>query len=228
MRQIEKQTEPEAFIAWKKANKYNINRLATDKDKTGDDLWKLLPSSLSKDAVAYDYCKELLRQSLVTEQFHLCCYCNSEIKGLPLDTKVEHFLPKETYKEKAFHYGNLFAACNGGERVRPVELSCDSHKGYKDPKKDNILSPLLENVHSHFSYKENGEIIGKTNEGKNAIHFLNLACKRLNLSRKAVIEDYIYDESKDIQELIEEVSTPVNGKLQPFCMAILDILYCYR
>ncbi len=225
MRQINKQEEPIDFIKWKTANQLAITHLENEK---GDKLWDLLPSSLSKEVVENDYSKELLRQSLVKEQYYLCCYCNASIKGAPLDTKVEHFLPKEKHKHKAFVYQNLLAACNGGERVSPVELSCDSRKGDKDPLEYDIISPLVENVEAHFSYKEDGKIVGKTEQGKNTIQFLNLDCKRLILSRKAVIEEYLYDETNDIQLLISELAYPIEGKLQAFCIAIATVLAQYR
>lgn len=221
---------PNDFLRWKEVNIAQIQLYTDNKEKTGNDLWGILPSSLSKDEVENDYSKELLRESLLKDQFYLCCYCNDTIKGEPLDTKVEHFLPKETYKEKAFEYENLFAACNGGERVKPVELSCDSIKGYKDPteRETEIISPLEKDVHLHFSYKENGEIFHATETGKNTIKHLNLNCKRLVFRRKAVIEEYIYDEEIEIEELIEEALMPINGKLQAFCMAIVNVLENYR
>jgi uncharacterized protein (TIGR02646 family) len=227
MKQIHKQTEPEEFANWKTENETKINE-AIANNISGEDLWGFLPSSLSKDVVINDYCKAQLREVLVKEQYYICCYCNDSIKGEALDTKIEHFLPKETHKDKAFHYPNLLASCNGGERQNSVVLSCDSIKGKKNPLDNDIISPFDVDAHLHFSYKENGKIEGKTEHGKNTVTFLNLDCKRLQLRRKAVIEEYIYDETKEIAELISEVSEVNNGKLQAFCMAIIDVLESYR
>lgn len=229
MKQIEKQNEPIEFIQWKTANQAEISRFISEK-KTGEEIWGKLQSSLSKDSVPNDYSKALLRASLTEEQYYLCCYCNDAIKGDANDTKLEHFLPKEKYKESIFEYVNLFAVCKGGEKdtAKPHILNCDSHKRKNDPLDYDIISPLSDNVHTHFAYRENGEIIGETEQGKNTIHFLNLDCKRLNLRRKAVIEDFIYNEDKDIEELIEEALYPIDGKLQAFCMAIISILESYR
>ena len=230
MKPIHKNIEPDEFVKWKSANQETIDRYNAE-GKKGDVLWELLQSSLGKEIVPDDYSKSQLRDSLIKEQFYLCCYCNATIKGESLDTKIEHYLPKETYREDIFNYQNLLASCNGGERepARPRDLHCDSYKGSKDPSSLLIVNPLVFKVLSHFSYTESGEISGNTEEEKNTILFLNLHCKKLNLLRKAAIEPYIYgDENIDTETLIKEVSEPLNGQLQAFCMAILNVLENYR
>jgi uncharacterized protein (TIGR02646 family) len=227
MRTILKQVEPDGFISWKSANQKNIDRYIAE-GKTGKVIFDLLASNLGKDEAINDYSASQLRRALVEEQFHICCYCNDSIKGESLDTKIEHFLPKETYKEDIFNYSNLLAACNGGERdKKPRSLHCDSYKLSKDPSQFQLVSPFDSDASTHFLFRENGEISGKTPKGKETILFLNLDCKRLNLKRKAVIETYfkILDEDGNIDSLIEE---PIDGKLQAFCIAILSILESYN
>jgi uncharacterized protein (TIGR02646 family) len=228
MRTILKQVEPEGFISWKSANRENIDRFIAE-GKTGDKIWELLPSSLSQEIVPNDYAKSELRDALVKEQFFICCYCNDAIKRKPLDTKIEHFLPKETYKQTIFDYQNLLAACNGGEREpeRPRKLHCDTHKGSRDPSQLQLVSPFDSDASTHFLFRENGEIFGKTPKGKETISFLNLDCPKLNLRRKSAIEMYLYDETEDFGNQIKEVIKPVDGKLQAFCMAVLSVLESY-
>lgn len=227
MRQITKLEEPKAFILWKEAKNETISRYI-EEEKSGDDIWGLLQSSLSKEAVSNDYSKAQLRASLATEQHYICCYCNDTIKAEPLDTKIEHYLPKDAkeHKSKIFEYQNLFAACNGGERVIPRELSCDSHKGHNEPTSE-ILSPLETDPHLHFLYRENGKVEGKTQRGNNTISFFNLDCKRLRLRRKTVFEEYLYDEGSSFSEQILELSQPINGKLKAFCTATISVLEAY-
>jgi uncharacterized protein (TIGR02646 family) len=228
MRTILKQVEPDGFISWKSANQEKIDRYIAE-GKTGDKIWELLPSSLSQEIVPNDYAKSELREALVKEQFFICCYCNDAIKRKLLDTKIEHFLPKETYKQTIFDYQNLLAACNGGEREPERPLHCDSYKLSKDPSQFQLVSPFDSDASTHFLFRENGEISGKTPKGKETISFLNLDCKRLNLRRKIVVETYfkILDEDENIDSLIEEILEPVDGKLQAFCMAVLSVLESY-
>jgi uncharacterized protein (TIGR02646 family) len=229
MRTILKQVEPEGFISWKSANQEKIDRYI-EEGKTGDEIWKEFPSSLSQEIVPNDYAKSELRDALVKEQFFICCYCNDAIKEKPLDTKIEHFLPKETHKQTIFDYQNLLAACNGGERdKKPRSLHCDSYKLSKDPSQFQLVSPLDNDASTHFLFRESGEISGKTPKGKETILFLNLDCPKLNLRRKEAIEMYLYDETFDIETLIEEIIFPnKDGKLQAFCMAILSVLESYN
>jgi uncharacterized protein (TIGR02646 family) len=236
MKHIKKNAEPQGFIDWKAANWEKIKE-KNDNGATGNDLWEILPSSRSAANMPNEYSKADLRTAIASEQFHLCCYCMFGIKAQPSDTKMEHFLPKEVYKpDEVFDYKNLLTACNGGEKTRPVELSCDSEKGAKNPNKENnrIISPLSEDCEKHFDYKENGEIIGLTAEGNTTIKNLNLNCKRLKILRQQVLESYIFDvwqEDMTTNIEIENVLTPYfdgdKSVLQPFCMAIVAVLRHY-
>lgn len=234
MRQVNKNAEPNEFVLWKLANQEKIDRLIAE-EKSGEVLWKEFPSSLSQDVVENDFSKAQLREALVQEQFYICCYCNDSIKGEPLDTKIEHFLPKEKYRDRTFDYQNLLAACNGGEKeadpklLNPRVLHCDSKKDNEDPSQIQLVTPFDIDAHTHFYFTENGEIRSNTQQGKNTITFLNLDCKRLNLRRKKVIETYLYEfETEDINAQIDEISEPINGKLQAFCTAILSVLEKYK
>jgi uncharacterized protein (TIGR02646 family) len=228
MRTILKQVEPDGFISWKSANQGEIDRYIAE-GKTGKEIFGLLHSNLGKDEAISYYSASRLRRVLVEEQFHICCYCNDTIKGESLDTKIEHFLPKETYKEDIFNYLNLLAACNGGERdAKPRALHCDTHKGSKDPSQFQLVSPFDNDSSTHFLFRENGEISGKTLKGKETISFLNLDCSKLNLRRKEAIEMYLYDETEDFETQMKEVIEPVDGKLQAFCIAVLSVLEIYR
>ncbi len=177
MKHINKNAEPQGFIDWKAANWEEIEQ-KNNSGETGKILWNMFPSSHSAQNAPDEYAKVDLRKAIAEEQFYICCYCMVSIKAQPSDTKVEHFLPKETYKpNEVFDYQNLLASCNGGERTKPVELSCDSVKGSKDPQQTPIISPLSEDCELHFDYKGNGEIVGLTELGKATIKNLNLNCK---------------------------------------------------
>ncbi len=229
MKQIHKQPEPQAFIDWKLANKATIDKLIAE-GHSGNDIWDLLPSNPSKDEVENDYYKALLRTALITEQLYLCCYCHDAIQNEGSYAPIEHFLPKETYKDGTFKYTNLFVSCNGGQKepAKPRILHCDTFKGQEDPSLNNIPSPLEAIVETLFIFKENGTISSKTAQGQEAIKFFNLDCARLNLRRKIAIEAYIYNEELSIEELISEVLQVVDEKMIAFCLAIVQVLEHYK
>ena len=234
MKHIRKNAEPQGFIDWKSENWASIEAKHND-GATGALLWDIFPSSRSAINAPNEYSKADLRTAITSEQFYICCYCMAGIKANLLDTKMEHFLPKETYKPtQVFDYQNLLAACNGGEKTRPIELSCDSEKGSKSPNQVIIISPLQEDCEKHFEYKENGEIVGLTDEGTATIENLNLNCKRLIILREKVLQTYVFDVWQEDMETIIEVENVIQpyfdeGKyiLQPFCMAIASVLKCY-
>lgn len=225
MKQIIKRTdEPEKLVVWRVGMQETIDRYISD-GKSGEHIWGLLPSSKSKEELEDEFCKAEFREILVKEQYHLCCYCNFAIKGSPLDTKLEHYLPKELYLNQAFDYYNLFAACDGGthNRVKGEELNCDSHKGKNDPSIKSLCSPLEIGVESHFRFERNGVMSGQTEKGKSTVNFLNLDSKRLRLMRKSAIEDF-YDDEKTAVENLHDAITPFNGRLPSFSTAIAFVL----
>jgi uncharacterized protein (TIGR02646 family) len=232
MKHINKNAEPQGFIEWKKDNWAEIEK-KYNAGASGDELWSILPSNRTKPSAPNEYSKTDLRTAIVTEQFYTCCYCMAAIKGVPLDTRMEHFLPKETYKpNEVFDYQNLLAACD--VTAKPEQQSCDIKKDNKDPNKVTIFSPLQVDCETHFDYKEDGTIIGLTPEGEKTIKNLNLDCSRLRILREKVINAYIIDvweEDMNANIEIENVITPYfDGEkyvLQPFSVAIARILQYY-
>ncbi|MFN7922303.1 MAG: hypothetical protein U0Q16_19530 [Bryobacteraceae bacterium] len=78
--------------------------------------------------------KEELRIALVAEQRGLCCYCLSRIRPERNSMKIEHWLPQSFKqeeldgKQEQLAYGNLLAACLGGEGQPERLQHCDTKK----------------------------------------------------------------------------------------------------
>jgi uncharacterized protein (TIGR02646 family) len=71
--------------------------------------------------------KEQLREALLQEQGHLCCYCMQRIS---IDRmKIEHWASQEDYPEQQLLYKNLLGACLGGEGKSKRQQHCDTRKG---------------------------------------------------------------------------------------------------
>jgi uncharacterized protein (TIGR02646 family) len=234
MKYILKNAVPQGFIDWKISNWTQIEQMYAE-GKTGADLWDLFPSSPSQENRPTEYSKVQFRTALLEEQFYLCAYCNERVRGTALDTKIDHYLPKKIYKPNlVFDYQNLLASCNGGERVVPRELSCDSFKKENDPVQAKIISPLSVDCVTHFDYEVNGVIVGKTEQATKTIQFFNLNCKRLVLLREKAIDAYINENMQMDRLITDEIAglqTPYleNGTLvlNRFCMAIVCVLQNY-
>ncbi len=71
--------------------------------------------------------KDKLREALLAEQGHVCCYCMKRIYAD--DMKIEHWRSQKIYPELSLSYKNMLGACNGNEG-KPKHLQCcDTYKG---------------------------------------------------------------------------------------------------
>lgn len=236
MKHIIKSTTPKLFEQWVNDNLHTINTKIAN-NESGDAIWALLNSSLPPNEYQEPhknyYSKENLRTALITEQGYICCYCIQRIKDAPLHAKIEHFLPKDSYKANTFDYQNLHLACMGGERDAPPRY-CDTYKGNQPT---TIISPLQPNCQEHFTYTEQGNIKPNNNHNidkelaKTTIETLNLNAPALKLLREKTIDTYIYevwtpdmDTQKEITDLL---SINTEGMYEPFCVAIAQVLSYY-
>ncbi len=101
--------------------------------------------------------KEELRQNLLSEQGHICCYC---MKRIPEHTspymKVEHFKCQNNFGAMQLNYSNLFGACTGNEGQPKIKQTCDTKKGDTDL----TINPTstLPTCETLFKYNAEGEI----------------------------------------------------------------------
>ena len=98
MKTIYKNDEPQEILQWKSKFKNKNGRVPRYSDLNEVEN---LPHKI------------LLKNSLLSEQGHICCYCCK-----PIDTKnshIEHIRPKERdeYRAISLEYENLLASCQG-------------------------------------------------------------------------------------------------------------------
>jgi uncharacterized protein (TIGR02646 family) len=94
MRYIKKQEAPPEFTEWKAQENED---------------WK--PFWNSKATNFRNPQKEIVHQSLLTEQGYICCYCQRRINLN--NSHIEHFKPKDEscYPELSLEYTNFLASC---------------------------------------------------------------------------------------------------------------------
>lgn len=161
MKHIIKMSEPVSFTNWKRMN----------------------PELGYKDLKGVP--KTDLKNALIAEQKHLCCYCERRISGI--NSHIEHFKPKGNplYKYLELDYNNLHASCikylSKGE-----EPQCGHKKG--DIFTNTLLSPLEPDCSSHFWYTMDGVIHYTDSRGKEAIDVYNLNSAVLVKQRKGLID----------------------------------------
>jgi uncharacterized protein (TIGR02646 family) len=136
MKHIEKKASPTAFEKWKNER----GSLAS---------YNTIPAEI----------KNIVRESLMDEQYGLCCYC-----GLGLtrnNVHIEHFRPQSKFKSLQLEYRNLHASCMGKlihyDSVEELSDFCGhSKKDWFD--EELMVSPLDPNVESYFEYGFDGTI----------------------------------------------------------------------
>lgn len=178
MKYIHKNNEPIEFTQWKNDH----------------------PGLLYNDLYGlYDLVKRTLKNSLISEQKHLCCYCECCIESST--SHIEHFKPKDSngpYAHLQLDYNNLLASCG----IKPSGIN--EHCGHKKSNdySSNLVSPLEPDCSSHFTYKMNGEINGKDGRGEYTINLLHLDSSLLDEKRKNLIDFFLELGDEDMDEEI--------------------------
>jgi len=109
MRYIQKGDEPIELVNWRNKHQIDLQNKYKDTNVSGTNLWKFIDNE-GKD----DTCnKSFLKEILVTEQGHICCYCGQRIESNH-KTAIEHLKAKKDNKHLVYNYFNLLASCSGG------------------------------------------------------------------------------------------------------------------
>lgn len=134
--------------------------------------------------------KDDTRNSLLTEQGHICCYCMRRIpeSGKIPGSKIEHFLCQDDHSQEELNYGNMLLACLGNEGSPKRLQTCDTKKG----KLSLTHSPCNQarNIEALIKYKPNGEIYSSDQTFNAELEtVLNLNVKNLIDNRRVIYEE---------------------------------------
>lgn len=207
MKYIAKQSPPENFIRYKNRPYANFE-------------------DLSKNQIEV---KRNLKETLLLEQGHICCYCGQEIS---IDSSIiEHLKSRSNYPKLQLDYDNLVCSCMGGKDRRAKNpqypLYCDAHKGNEDI----YIYPIECLCESKFEFDEDGNIYGSDDNSRITIDILNLNNEKLRNKRKNAIDAYRYYEDSEINwsDELEYVANRVDdSKYLPFCFVLHSYIRRYR
>lgn len=146
--------------------------------------------------------KANLKQTLIEEQGHICCYCERRLVND--DCHIEHLIPQNEPTVDNLDFSNMLCSCQKTLR-RGEPRHCGNSKD------NNILqiTPLQKNCAEKFNYTADGYIEGIDKDSRDTIEILNLSIDKLNNLRNSAIEPFL---SKELS--IEEVQTFVNSYLR--------------
>ena len=136
--------------------------------------------------------KQDVRDNLLQEQGHVCCYCMSRIKRLSTKVdsnsmKIEHWHCQSEYPKEQLEYRNMLAACHGNEGHSFDAQHCDTRKGNSDL----IFNPAdpHRDIESQLKYLGDGTIQSTDTAFNGQINdVLNLNLPWLKLNREEVVK----------------------------------------
>lgn len=83
-----------------------------------------------------------LRESLIEEQGHICCYC---MKKIFLDNShIEHFWPKTFFPQIDLEYNNIFASCNSFHLNRNRREAIENSEVFDEEEYSNEAMQFLQ------------------------------------------------------------------------------------
>lgn len=208
MKTIYKNDEPQEILQWKSKFKNKNGRVPRYSDLNEVEN---LPHKI------------LLKNSLLSEQGHICCYCCK-----PIDTKnshIEHIRPKERdeYRAISLEYENLLASCQG---YHDREENC-GHSKDNAFNEELFVSPLEENCESLFEFSNRGKIkaVDGNERAGYTIERLNLDTEQLNAARteamwvSGAMDELTEDECQKLLDKFQSVDE--RGRYAGFSDAIV-------
>lgn len=207
MKHISKQNSPISFEDWKS-------------QKGRDAKYKNIPQNI----------KDELKNSLLTEQNGLCCYCGLSINSQT--SHIEHFKPQSQFNKQALNYNNLHASCIGkayfDSEFEELEFCGHAKSDWYDP--SLLVSPLDSNCESYFIYNYNGSVQDNNHTAaKETIEKLHLDKYLLRSQREEAIDGIMstidIDDTDDIVDTIRFLESPdEKGNLSSFSFVITQLL----
>lgn len=189
MKFIEKGTEPISFTNWK---------------NSGTRAYGGLRNPVKSD----------LKNALISEQGHICCYCESKITS---DTShIEHLDPQCSPTNNDLDYANLLCSCQK-QLAKGEPRHCGNSKG------NNTITihPLQNNCEIKFTYTADGCINYTDKNSKDTIEILQLNINKLNNLRAEAIEPFIIGiTDAELKDFVRDYLKRKDGKYNEFYTTI--------
>lgn len=172
--------------------------------------------------------KDALRESLVTEQRGLCCYCLCRVRPEFPRMKIAHWHSRAKYPNEQLAYSNLLAACLGNQGQRRSEQHCDTRQGENDLSR-NPANPDHQ-IESFIRFEGDGQITSQDGDFDRQLNeVLNLNSAFLKNGRKAILEGFKSTISKrgtlsrsTLERWLRDWNGESdNGELRPYCQVIV-------
>jgi len=177
--------------------------------------------------------KAAVKNALLAEQGHICCYCMQRIAFTEM--KVEHWSSQAEHRSQGLDYRNMLGACMGGEGLPPHLQHCDTRKGSRElsirpTDSGRSCERLIRYYSSGVVSSENTQLDHELNE------VLNLNLPTLKTNRATVLTETLKDlgrrePSWTVSVLDAEIArwrTMNSSFLRPYCHVVVSYLESKR
>lgn len=166
------------------------------------------------------------KKYLVIDFSNRCGYCDGSDtwNGGHKTYHVDHFAPKDKFTHLENEYSNLVYSCP----------SCNSSKSNKWPSNDptisivnnsGFLDPCSNDLNTHFTRDNNGNIVAITPIAQDMFKSLNLGLERHSIIWKLTsLENLILDYE---EQIVQNTSLEIKEKLVNIHYRLLKIFYEY-
>lgn len=169
-----------------------------------------------------------IRTECLKSQYHLCAYCCQSISGVNHDCMNEHVEARRLVPQRSLDFTNIVASCT-------TPNQCNHSHGSQPLS----LTPFMDECEADFEFKLSGRVVGKTQQTVDAINVLNLGDTEKNNrslieKRKQFVTSILLtngvdssdglDDNELIEMVIDDITNPVNGKLEAFSPVVANIL----
>jgi uncharacterized protein (TIGR02646 family) len=152
--------------------------------------------------------KRDVKAALMTEQGHLCCYCERRL--IDSDSHIEHFQPQSDPAVDPLDFSNLLCSCQNQLKKGEPRHCGNLKNDWYDP--DLLVSPFDPACEERFAHTGDGLIKPASAHDQAAaetISKLGLDLPKLNALREMAIEPFLDDQISD-----DEVREFVSGYLK--------------
>jgi|AntDeeMinimDraft_4_1070355.scaffolds.fasta_scaffold06195_2 uncharacterized protein (TIGR02646 family) len=185
--------------------------------------------------------KSAVLQSLLDEQYQLCCYSELNAAAYGFGFHIEHIKNKNQQPERAFDYANLAASALEAQGIHALrnqqqaaDVPTDLFGGHAPGKQQSVdmqrfISPHQPDCSRFFSYLSDGRIVpseilsaSDKERAQYTIDLLNLNSPFLQVERRkwwdelSELLDEHLDKEMDLHSLANVDLVPVSSTLKPF------------
>lgn len=150
--------------------------------------------------------RKFIKSAVFKIAYGKCAYSEVKLYQEGKDMQIDHFYPKNIYKDKVVEWGNLLPSLN----------YCNRSKWNIDLSVVGLINPLVDDPKRHL-YFVKGYLYAKSTKGKNTIKCLNLDdMQRLLRPRTLLL--------REVENTLKDLEAWINKDINHFMRRLKEIM----